>query len=59
MPERGNAGTWGSAADVTTENELALWSEDNFGEDLLLNLRNSAIYYWDKSGGCSCKSSKP
>jgi hypothetical protein len=47
--------TWGSAADVTTENELALWSEDNFGEDLLLNLRDSAIYYWDKSGGLAAR----
>jgi len=48
-------GTWGSSADVTTESELALWSEDNFGEDLLLNLRNSAIYYWDKSGGVAAR----
>ena len=48
-------GTWGSAADVTTESELALWSEDNFGEDLLLNLRDSAIYYWDKSGGVAAR----
>ena len=48
-------GTWGSAADVTTESELALWSEDNFGEDLLLNHRDSAIYYWDKSGGLAAR----
>ena len=48
-------GTWGSSADVTTETDLALWSEDNFGEDLLLNLRNSAIYYWDKSGGVAAR----
>jgi len=48
-------GTWGSSADVTTESELALWSEDNFGEDLLLNLRNSAIFYWDKSGGVAAR----
>ena len=48
-------GTWGSAASVSTEASLALWSEDNFGEDLLLNLRNSAIYYWDKSGGVAAR----
>ena len=48
-------GTWGSSADESTESELALWSEDNFGEDLLLNLRNSAIYYWDKSGGVAAR----
>ena len=54
------AGTWGrggwsTAADVTTEGELALWSEDNFGEDLLLNHRNGAIYYWDKSSGVAAR----
>ena len=48
-------GTWGSAADVTTETELALWNEDNFGEDLLLNLRDSSVYYWDKSGGVTAR----
>jgi hypothetical protein len=48
-------GTWGSAADVTTEANLALWSEDNFGEDLLLNHRDGAIYYWDKSGGVAAR----
>ena len=48
-------GTWGSAADVTTENELALWNEDNFGEDLLLNHRDGAVYYWDKSGGVAAR----
>jgi hypothetical protein len=48
-------GTWGSAADVTTITELALWSEDNFGEDLLLNHRDAAIYYWDKSSGVTAR----
>jgi hypothetical protein len=42
---------WGiaSAGGVTVTNELRLWSEDNFGEDLLLNPRDGAIYYWDRS----------
>ena len=45
-------GTWGSAANVTVPSaNLRLWSMDNFGEDLLANIRGSAIYYWDTSAG--------
>jgi hypothetical protein len=45
-------GTWGSAADVTIPGErLRQWSTDNFGEDLLANVRGGGIYYWDASAG--------
>lgn len=45
-------GTWGSATNSTaTTDELRLWSHDNFGEDLLINVRDGNIYYWDFSGG--------
>lgn len=44
-------GTWGSAATVSISTELRLWSQDNFGEDLLINDRNGAIYYWDETNG--------
>jgi hypothetical protein len=30
---------------------LRIWSHDNFGEDLLINVRNGGIYYWDKTSG--------
>lgn len=41
-------GTWSSAASTTTgDSQLRLWSQDNFGEDLVLCPRNGAIYYWD------------
>lgn len=43
--------TWGSASTLSTSTELRLWSHDNFGEDLLINPRDSGIYYWDKSSG--------
>lgn len=44
-------GTWSSAATtVTGGGSLRLWSQDNFGDDLLFNIRDAAIYYWDKSG---------
>ena len=48
-------GTWGSGTNLTTVAELRLWSHDNFGEDLLINPRNGAIYYWDKSSGLTAR----
>jgi hypothetical protein len=45
-------GTWGSAASTTvTTDELRIWTDDNFGEDLLINIRDGGIYYWDASSG--------
>lgn len=46
--------TWGSASNAPiVTNSLRLWSHDNFGEDLLINVRDGNIYYWDFSGGFS------
>jgi len=43
-------GAWGSAASLTAVGDiLRIWSHDNFGEDLIINVRNGGIYYWDKS----------
>ena len=42
-------GTWGSATDLSATNQLRLWSHDNFGEDLVINVRNGGIYFWDTS----------
>ena len=44
---------WGDAAAsvATPQAELRIWTHDNFGEDLLLNVRDGAIYYWNKSDG--------
>ena len=42
-------GTWGSSSSPTVTDTLRLWSHDNFGEDLLLNVRDGGIYYWDSS----------
>ena len=47
--------TWGSAAAITTTSVLRKWTHDNFGEDLLLNVRNAGIYYWDKTNGFSTR----
>ena len=42
---------WGMPSSLTTTTQIRLWSHDNFGEDLLINPRDEAIYYWDKING--------
>jgi hypothetical protein len=42
-------GTWGSEATVSVTASLRLWSQDNYGEDLIFNIRNGDVYYWDAS----------
>lgn len=48
------AGTWGGvgwglpASTVATGAQLRLWGHDNFGQNLLFNVRNGGIYYWAK-----------
>ena len=39
---------WGSPAPggVGLGNQLRLWSQSNYGQDLILNPRGGAIYYW-------------
>jgi len=47
-------GTWGSGSSLTvTGDVLRIWSHDNFGEDLLINVRDGGIFYWDKSTSSS------
>jgi hypothetical protein len=55
------AGPWGRAGwgdpglDPIVENTLRLWTQDNFGEDLLFNVRNGGIYYWDATSGLNVR----
>ena len=37
---------WGSPASAGIGTQLRLWSESNFGEDLVFNPRGGALYYW-------------
>ena len=46
---------WGESADVGTLAELRLWTHDNFGEDLLLNPKDGAVFYWKKSNGLGAR----
>ena len=48
-------GTWGSGATINVLSSLRIWTHDNFGEDLILNPRDGAIYYWDKSDGLTAR----
>lgn len=42
-------GTWGSGATVTVPGaSLRLWGGDNYGENLIFNVRDGGVYYWDK-----------
>ena len=52
-------GTWGSSASLTVAGQtLRIWSHDNFGEDLIINVRDGDIYYWDKTNGLSTRAQK-
>jgi len=46
---------WGIAAVTGTTREIRTWSHDNFGEDLLINPRDGAVYLWDKTNGLSTR----
>jgi hypothetical protein len=50
------AGTWGSGTwgvGTSSTDSLRLWSQSNFGEDLIFGPRAGPIYYWDASIGLS------
>jgi hypothetical protein len=44
-------GGWGSGAGVPVVNPQRDWFLQNFDNDLVANIRNGAIYYWQYSGG--------
>ena len=45
-------GSWGSATTIDLiKDTLRIWNHDNFGEDLVFNVMNGGIYYWDSSAG--------
>jgi hypothetical protein len=44
------AGGWSDPADVTVAGaQLRIWSHDNYGEDLVMNVHDGGIFYWDES----------
>jgi hypothetical protein len=49
-------GTWGSSSTTSVATgQLRIWSQDNFGEDLLFCARDGGIFYWDASLGVTSR----
>jgi len=49
-------GTWGSgSSNLVTSAILRIWSQDNFGEDLIINVRDGGLFYWDESDGLNTR----
>jgi hypothetical protein len=44
---------WGSPANTGIGSQLRLWSQSNFGEDLVFNPRGGALYYWANSASAN------
>jgi len=50
------SGTWGNGAPISTVfGALRLWSQKNFGEDLVFNPRGGGLYYWDATNNISTR----
>lgn len=48
-------GAWGGSAQLDITSQLRLWSMDNYGDDLITNIRNGPVYYWDESSGLTAR----
>ena len=47
------AGVWGTG--TTSVTGLQLWSQINYGEDLVFGPRGGGLYYWDATGGLTTR----
>ena len=50
-----SSSTWGSASALDSSTQLRIWSQDNFGDDLIGSIRLGGIYYWDESSGLTTR----
>ena len=50
-----SSGTYGSVSSISASNQLRLWSQDNFGDDLIACVRAGGIFYLDESSGTSSR----
>jgi len=49
-------GTWGSGSNTAIPTaQLRIWSQDNYGEDLVMCVRDGGIYYWESSLGLASR----
>ncbi len=52
------AGAWGAGTGgngTTSVTSLQLWSQINYGEDLVFGPRGGGLYYWDATGGVTTR----
>jgi hypothetical protein len=42
---------WNSAADIGIAQQLRIWTNDNFGQDLVIAPRGGGLYYWAATSG--------
>ena len=50
-----SAGTWSAENSLSITNQLRLWSHDNFGENLLINVRGGGVYQWTENDGLTTR----
>ena len=54
FPQSGSRG-WGAAFTSGIGSQLRLWSNDNFGQDLVIAPRGGGIYYWKEATGLATR----
>lgn len=50
-----SSGVWGASASSSSTTTIRIWSQQNYGEDLVYGPRGGAMYYWDATGGTSAR----
>ena len=48
-----SAGTWGNGG--ASNSSLRLWSQNNYGQDLIFGYRGGAMYYWSAASGTNTR----
>ena len=46
---------WGVGGPFNVDANLRIWTQDNFGEDLIYNVRDGRIFYWQNSLGLTVR----
>jgi hypothetical protein len=46
---------WGAEGDIGLGQQMRLWTQDNFGEDLVLAPRGGSVYYWTAFTGLTVR----
>jgi hypothetical protein len=46
-------GTWGSGSPTATD--IRLWTQNNYGQDLIFGYKKGPIYYWNATNGTSAR----